>query len=272
MMKRLNNGIDMPIIGLGVWQTQDGEEAVNAVRWALETGYRLIDTASAYRNEESVGKGIKTSGVAREDIFVTTKVWNDEQRQHEQRQAFEKSLRLLDLEYVDLYLVHWPVKDIYKETWKILEQLYAEKLVRAIGVSNFQPHHLKDLLADAAIPPAVNQVEINPWMNQEPLVAFCDELGIAVEGWRPLGGANGKLLEEPALTAIASRLAKTPAQVVIRWNIQRGVIVIPKSSKKERIAANFKVFDFTLPADDMAVINGLNRNRRSGPDPDNFSF
>lgn len=272
MLKKLNNGVEIPMLGLGVWQSRDGEETANAVKWAIEAGYRHIDTAAIYGNEPSVAKGLKESGIARKDVFITTKVWNDDQRRHTQREAFEKSLSLLKTDYMDLYLIHWPVEGVYKETWKVMEKLYEEKLVRAIGVSNFQPRHLQDLVAGAAIAPAINQVEINPRLTQKPLIQTCEKLGIAVESWSPLGGTGGNLLKEPALAEIGKRYGKSPAQVIIRWNLQQGIVVIPKSVHKERIAANIDVFDFTLPSEDMAAIDGLNRDQRSGPDPDNFSF
>lgn len=272
MTRRLNNGVEMPALGLGAWQSRDGDEIADAVRWALEAGYRLVDTAAAYHNEAGVGRGVRESGVPRSEVFVTTKVWNDDMRAHAQRRAFENSLSLLGLDYVDLYLVHWPVPGVFKETWKVLETLYEEKLVRAIGVCNFQPRHLEDLLADARVVPAVNQIEINPWLTQKPLIDFCAGLGIAVEGWRPLGGAGSELLREPVLAELARRHGKSPAQVVIRWNLQCGVIVIPKSVNRERIAQNRDVFDFSLTPDEVAAVDALNRDRRSGPDPDNFSF
>jgi diketogulonate reductase-like aldo/keto reductase len=265
----LHNGVRMPWLGLGVYKAQEGEEVVRAVRTALEAGYRSIDTAKLYENEEGVGRAVRESGIPREELFITTKVWNSDQGYERTLAAFETSMRKLGLEVLDLYLVHWPVKGKYKETWRALEKLYKEGRVRAIGVSNFQPHHLDDLMADAEIKPMINQVELHPLLTQKPLLAYCKEHGIQVEAWRPI--MRGEL-NVPALLDLAAKYGKTPAQIVLRWDLQNGVVVIPKSVRPERIRENADLFDFELTAEDMQAIDRLNENRRLGPDPDNFNF
>ncbi|ANE47620.1 glyoxal reductase [Paenibacillus swuensis] len=266
----LNNGVEMPWFGLGVWQAADGEEVVRAVTGAIQAGYRSIDTAAVYKNEAGVGQGIRESGVPREELFITTKVWNADQGYETTLAAFEASLKLLGLEYVDLYLIHWPVKGKYKETWKALEELYRNGRVRAIGVSNFHVSHLEDLLTDAEVVPAVNQVEYHPRLAQPELKQFCEEHNIQLEAWSPL--MQGKLLDEPTLTAIAGKYNKSTAQVILRWDLQNEVVTIPKSVQQERIEANAQIFDFELSDEDMAAIDALNKNERTGPDPDNFDF
>ena len=270
--KRLNNGVEMPVLGLGVFRAEDGDETYNMVTWALEAGYRHIDTAAVYRNEKSVGDAIADSGIPRKDIFLTTKLWNEDMRQSRQEEGFRNSLELLRTDYVDLYLVHWPVPGFYVQSWKVLEKLYEQKHIRAIGVSNFKEHHLETLLEDSKITPAVNQVECHPLLNQEDLIRYCDNLDIAVTAWSPLGGGKTDLLKNPVLVKIGEKYGKNPAQIIIRWDLQRGIIVIPKSSKKERIIENMNVFDFELSPGDMSAINALNKNQRVGSDPDNFSF
>ncbi|MDL2229056.1 aldo/keto reductase [Treponema sp. OttesenSCG-928-L16] len=270
--KKLNNGIDMPYLGLGVFRAENGDETYNAVKWALETGYRHIDTAAVYGNEESVGKAIAESGVPREELFITTKLWNEDMRQERQEKAFADSLKRLGLDYVDLYLIHWPVPDHYAGSYKVLEKLYKEGRMRAIGVSNFQQHHLDTLLKESSVVPAVNQIELHPLLKQQALLDYCTALNIAVTAWSPLGGTKADLPHDPVLTEIGKKYGKSAAQIIIRWNIQRDVIVIPKSSKQHRIKENADVFDFELTADDMARINAMNTNRRLGSDPDNFSF
>ncbi|MEO3946785.1 aldo/keto reductase [Gorillibacterium sp. CAU 1737] len=265
----LNNGVAMPQFGLGVWKAKDGAEVVEAVKAAIAAGYRSIDTAAVYGNEAGVGQAIQESGVPREELFITTKVWNSEQGYETTLAAFEASLAKLGLDYVDLYLVHWPVKGKYKETWKALEKIYADGKARAIGVSNFHPHHLDDLLADAKVVPAVNQVELHPLLSQEELRRYCDEKKIYVEAWSPLMQGN---LDLPVLQEIASRYGKTPAQVILRWHLQHNIIVIPKSVTPSRIQENADLFDFELNAEDLAKIDALNENRRFGADPDNFNF
>lgn len=265
----LNNGVKMPQLGLGVYKVEEGQVVINAVKAALEAGYRHIDTAALYQNEAGVGQAIRESGIPREEIFVTTKVWNSDQGYETTLQAFEESRRKLALDYVDLYLVHWPVKGKYKDTYRALEKLYNDGLVRAIGVSNFQTHHIDDLLTEASIVPAINQVELHPLLSQEPLRAYCTEKNIHVTAWSPLMHGN---LDIPELIELGKKYGKTPAQIVIRWDLQKGIITIPKSIRAERIRENADVFDFQLSAEDIAIIDGLNRNHRQGADPDNFDF
>lgn len=270
----LNNGVNMPWLGLGVFLAKEGLEVVQAVKTAFKQGYRSIDTAAIYNNEEGVGLAISESIaegiITREDIFVTTKVWNSDQGYETTLSAFNKSLKKLNLDYVDLYLIHWPVKGKYKETWLALEKLYAEGKVKAIGVSNFQVHHLDDLLQDASVIPAVNQVEFHPLLAQEELRAYAQKKGIQLEAWSPLG--QGNLLEHDLLKQIAAKHGKTTAQIILRWDLQLGVVTIPKSVKEHRIIENANVFDFELDAEDMAAIATLNENKRFGSDPDNFNF
>jgi len=271
---KLNNGVEMPWFGLGVFKVEEGRQVIDAVRWAIESGYRSIDTAAIYRNEDGVGQGIReglaATGLSREQLFVTTKVWNSDQGYASTLKAFETSLSKLGLDYVDLYLVHWPVKGKYKDTWRAMEEIYKSGRARAIGVSNFHVHHLDDLLADASVVPAVNQVEFHPLLTQKELLRYCADRGIQLEAWSPL--AQGRLLNHPALQAIASKHGKTTAQVILRWDLQLGVVTIPKSIRQERIAENAQVFDFELSEEDMRAIDGLNRNERVGADPDNFNF
>ena len=270
--RKLNNGVEIPVLGLGVFKARDGKETVDAVRMALQAGYRHIDTAAAYGNEESVGRGLKESGVPRGEVFITTKLWNDDQRKGRQREAFETSLKNLGTDYIDLYLIHWPVAGVYKQSWKVMEELSRAGRIRAIGVSNFQAHHLDDLVKDATVTPAANQVECHPRLTQKPLAAYCQKLNIAIEAWSPLGGEGGDLLKDPALKAIGERYGKSIAQVIIRWDLQRGIITIPKSVRQERIISNAAVYDFELTADDMARIDAMNEDRRFGPSPDTFTF
>lgn len=266
----LHNGVKMPWFGLGVYKVQEGEEALQSVKAAIKAGYRSIDTAALYQNEESVGRAIKESGVPREELFITTKVWNTDQRNDSVLEAFETSLQKLGLDYVDLYLVHWPVKEKYKQTWKILEKIYKEGRARAIGVSNFTIHHLEDLIADAEIKPMVNQVELHPLFAQPELRDYCKKQEIQIEAWAPLG--QGRLLDHPVLKEIADAHNKTIAQVILRWDLQNEIVTIPKSVKESRIIENANIFDFELTERDMEKINSLNENIRFGPDPDNFDF
>lgn len=265
----LNNGVEMPRLGLGVFKAQEGREVIDAVRTAVEVGYRAIDTAALYQNEEGVGTGIRESGIPREEIFVTTKVWNDRQGYDSTLKAFEESRKKLGFDYIDLYLIHWPVKGKYKDTWRALEKLYKEGYVRAIGVSNFQTHHLDDLLQDSETMPVVNQVEFHPLLTQEEVKEYCDTKNIYITAWSPLMQGN---LNIPLLLELGKKYGKTPAQIVIRWDLQKGVLTIPKSVREERIRENADVFDFELSAEDMAAIDRLNENRRFGGDPDNFNF
>ncbi len=245
------------------------DETEAAVTAAIEAGYRSIDTATLYGNEAGVGAAVAKSGLPRADLFVTTKLWNDDQGYDSTMRAFDKSLDLLGLEYLDLYLIHWPTpkRDRYVETWRAFEKLSADGRVRAIGVSNFQPAHLKRLVDETGTVPAVNQVELHPYLTQEAVRAANAELGIATEAWSPLA-RGGDLLREPAVTALASRYGRTGAQVVLRWHLQLGNIVIPKSVTPSRIAENVAVFDFELTDDDMASLSALERGHRTGPDPD----
>lgn len=268
----LNNGVKMPWLGLGVWKITKPEEIDFAVKTALEAGYRSIDTAEVYGNEEGVGKAIRESGIPRDEIFITTKLANSEQRKGYDAalRAFEESRKRLGVEYIDLFLIHWPVKDKYVESWKALIKLYNDGLVRAIGVSNFLIHHLEDIISETGVVPAVNQVELHPWLNQSELVEFCQKHKIQVEAYSPLMG--GRLGEVTELNDIANKYRKTPAQIVLRWNLQRGIIVIPKSVHRERIIENSQIFDFSLSDEDMELINSLNRNQRFLPDPNNVYF
>ncbi|MDN3258541.1 aldo/keto reductase [Streptomyces sp. CSDS2] len=268
----LNNGVEMPQLGYGVWQVPD-DEAERAVATALQAGYRSIDTAAIYGNEEGTGKAIAASGVPREEIFVTTKVWNSDHGYDATLRAFDASLAKLGLDYVDLYLIHWPLpsRDTYVDTYKAFEKLYADKRVRAIGVSNFLPDHLRRLTQETSVIPAVNQIELHPHLQQRESRALHAELGIATEAWSPLGQGKG-LLEVPAIVAIARKHDRTPAQVVLRWHLQLGNIVIPKSVTPSRIEENIAVFDFSLDDEDLAAISALNEDRRLGPDPATFDM
>lgn len=265
----LHNGVKMPWLGLGVWKVQEGEQVVDVVKAAISSGYRSIDTAAVYGNEDGVGKGIVESGVARDELFITSKVWNADQGYDTTLQAFETSMGKLGLDVLDLYLVHWPVKGKYKETWRALEQLYKDGRVRAIGVSNFHVHHLQDLLDGAEIVPMVDQVEFHPLLGQPELRAFCKEHHIQLEAWSPLMQGN---LDVPLLAELGKKYEKSPAQIILRWDIQHHVVTIPKSITPSRIAENAAIFDFSLSAEDMEKIDGLNQNKRFGPDPDNFNF
>ncbi|MDR3346399.1 MAG: aldo/keto reductase [Campylobacteraceae bacterium] len=253
----LSNGVKMPVFGFGVWQIRNGSEVANAVKEALEVGYTLIDTAAAYENEEGVGEGLK--GIQREDVFVTTKVWNSEQGYDTTLKACESSLKKLDLAYVDLYLVHWPVAGKLADTWRAMEKIYERGLARAVGVSNFNEYHLNELKKSAKIKPMVNQIEIHPLLSQQPLREFCANEGIVVEAYSPLGRA--KILNTPQIASIAKKHAKSAAQVILRWHLQNGVIAIPKSTHAERIKENAAIFDFELSAEEMGAINALNKDK-----------
>ena len=266
----LHNGVQMPYFGLGVYLSEDGQEVINAVKWAIEAGYRHIDTASIYNNEEGVGKGIRQSGIDRKDIFVVSKVWNNDQGYESTLKAFNDSLKRLDMDYLDLYLVHWPVKGKYKETWRALEQLYREKKIRAIGVSNFLRHHLEDLLPTVEIVPMVNQMEFHPYLVQQDLIDYCNAHKIQYEAWSPM--MQGRIFNLAAINEIAEKYGKSVAQVVLRWDLQKGVVTIPKSAKKERIIANADIFDFELSNEDVVSMDNLECGQRFGPDPDTFDF
>ena len=266
----LNNGLTMPWLGFGVQRLEDGQQVEHAVKVALEIGYRSIDTATVYGNESGVGKAINESEIPREDIFLTTKVWNDAQRGKRIQAAFDESLKRLDTEYVDLYLVHWPVKDCYQETWHEMEKIYHSGRVKAIGVSNFQAHHLEDIFSDSQIVPAVNQIEFHPFLAQPELLKFCKEHKIQVEAWSPL--MQGQIVTEEAVQKLATKYGKTPAQITLRWDLQHEVVTIPKSGHPNRIAENTQIFDFELSQEDMNVLDALDQGKRVGPDPDNFDF
>jgi diketogulonate reductase-like aldo/keto reductase len=266
----LHNGVQMPYFGLGVYLSKDGGEVINAVKDALNHGYRHVDTASIYNNEEGVGIGVKESNVPRKDVFLVSKVWNTDQGYDSTLKAFEASLKRLDTDYLDLYLIHWPKGELSKETWKALEQLYREKRVRAIGVSNFLKHHLEDLLTSAEIVPMVNQMEFHPYLVQQDLVDFCHTRGIQYEAWSPM--MQGNIFDLEIMKDLASKYNKTVAQIVLRWDLQKGVVTIPKSSKKERIISNAAIFDFELSPEDMQRLDALDRGKRFGPDPNNFDF
>lgn len=267
---KLNNGVEMPWFGLGVWQVEDGDEAKNSVNAAIKAGYIGIDTAAAYKNEKSVGEAIRESGANRDDLFITSKVWNGDQGYEETLAAFEATMEKLGLDVLDLYLIHWPVKGKYKDTWRAMEKLYKDGRIRAIGVSNFQPHHLDDLLADAEVVPAVNQVEFHPLLTQSELLDYCAKKGIQVEAWSPL--ARGLLFDNEAVTSLGEKYGKSPAQILLRWVLDKGVVVLTRSVKESRIVENADLFDFTLTPEDVTALEALNKNERTGPDPDNFNF
>ncbi|WP_339178168.1 glyoxal/methylglyoxal reductase [Bacillus sp. FSL R5-0560] len=267
---KLHNGVEMPWFGLGVFKVENGSEATESVKAAIKNGYCSIDTAAVYKNEEGVGIGIKESGVAREELFITSKVWNEDQGYDTTLAAFEKSLERLQLDYLDLYLIHWPGKDKYKDTWRALEKLYKDGKIRAIGVSNFQVHHLEELLKDAEIKPMVNQVEFHPRLTQKELRDYCKAQGIQLEAWSPL--MQGQLLDNDVLTQIAEKYNKSVAQVILRWDLQHEVVTIPKSIKEHRIIENADIFDFELSQEDMDKIDALNQDERVGPNPDELLF
>ena len=266
----LHNGVQMPYFGLGVYQSDDGSEVINAVKAALNHGYRHIDTAAIYHNEEGVGTGIRESSVKREDVFLTSKVWNIDQGYDTTLKAFEASLERLGTDYLDLYLIHWPKGELSKETWKALEQLYKEERVRVIGVSNFLQNHLEDLLPSVEIVPMVNQMEFHPYLVQQDLIDFCVSKNIQYEAWSPL--MQGQIFDLDVMKDLASKYNKTIAQVVLRWDLQKGVNTIPKSSKPERIKANANLFDFELSDEDVQLLDSLEKGKRFGPDPNNFDF
>jgi len=270
----LANGVKMPWLGLGVFKVEEGPELINAVKTAIKHGYRSIDTAAVYGNEAGVGQAIREvmaeEGISREELFITSKVWNSDLGFDSTIAAYEQSLEKLGLDYLDLYLIHWPKEGKYKDAWRALETLYTEGKVKAIGVSNFQVHHLEDVMADAKVIPMVNQVEYHPRLTQKEVQAFCKEHGILLEAWSPL--MQGQLLDNPELQKIADAHGKSIAQVIIRWDLQNGVITIPKSTKEHRIIENSSVFDFELTTEEMQQIDQLNQNHRVGPDPDHIDF
>ncbi len=268
----LNNGRSIPQLGFGVFQIEPKDTA-EAVSTALKAGYRHIDTAEMYGNEREVGEAVAKSGLDRADIFVTSKLSNDAHLPEDARLAFELSLQELGFDYVDLFLIHWPLPTRYDgdfvSTWKTLEEFYRDGRARSIGVSNFQPHHLRRLHENTEVPPAVNQIEVHPFLTQDEVRGFCAEHGIAVEAWSPIG--QGLELDDPTIVSIAQRVGKTPAQVILRWHIQRGDIIFPKSVTPSRVKENFDIFDFELADGDVAEISALNKDQRTGPDPDKFA-
>lgn len=264
----LHNGVKMPWLGLGVWKAEEGAEVQKAVKAAIKAGYKAIDTAAIYKNEEGVGQAIKDSGISRNELFVTTKVWNTEQGYNTTLHAFDESRKKLGLDYVDLYLIHWPVKGEYKDTWRALEKLYQNGDVRAIGVSNFHQHHLEDLFTDCEIKPMVDQVECHPKLSQKPLLEFCKKNKIQMEAWSPL--MQGQIVTDPIIVKLADKYDKSPAQIVIRWDLQNGIVTIPKSVKEHRIIENASVFDFDLFPEDMKAIDDLNEDKRVGTNPEKY--
>lgn len=266
----LKNGVEMPIIGLGVYKAEDGDQVKDAILAAIDAGYRHIDTASFYGNEKGVGEAIRASDVPRESLFITTKVWNDDLGYEETLKAFEISMDNLGLDYLDLYLIHWPIEGRYTEAWKAMEKLYADGRVKAIGVSNFHRQHLEEVFSMCRVKPMVNQLEYHPHLAQKEMHEFCKMHGIQLEAWAPL--KRGGLFEEPIIQALVEKHGKTPAQIILRWDIQNRVSTIPKSVTPSRIQENIDVFDFELSDADMKKIDSLDSNQRMGKNPDNFSF
>lgn len=270
-MVRLNNGVEIPQLGFGVFQVPP-EDTRAVTRQAFEVGYRHIDTAQMYRNEEGVGQALADSGLPRDEVFITSKLNNNFHDGDAAVQAFERSMEALGIEQLDLFLIHWPLPavDRYVEAWQALERLYRAGRVRAIGVSNFHQPHLRRLFDETGVVPAVNQIEVSPYLVQDPLRAFCRNHDIAVEAWSPI--ARGKVIDDPVIGAVAAEVGRTPAQVTLRWHVQRGDIVFPKSSRPERMRENFAIFDFALTDAQMATLTGLDAGHRTGPDPDHFNW
>ncbi|MBN1780065.1 aldo/keto reductase [bacterium] len=266
----LNNGVRMPWFGLGVFLAEEGPQVEEAVSQALEAGYRSIDTAAVYGNEKGVGRAVRNSGIPREQIFITTKVWNTDMRQGKTREAFEESLSRLDMDYVDLYLIHWPVREGFIEPWQVLESIYESGRIRAIGVSNFLVHHLEALFEHGHVVPAVNQVEFHPYLRQPRLMAFCRNNQIQLEAWSPL--MQGRIVDVPEIRPLAEKYGKSPVQIVLRWDLQHGVVTIPKTVRRDRILSNADIFDFELSGSDMRLIDALDREQRFGAHPDKFPF
>ncbi|WP_343210011.1 aldo/keto reductase [Anaerolentibacter hominis] len=268
----LNNGVKIPQIGLGVFRLPEEEEAVRTVKMGLENGYRHIDTATIYQNEAAVGRAVRESGVPRDEIFITTKVWNDKQRTGEVEASFEASLKALDTDYIDLYLVHWPVPAYFKNTWKKLEKIYSSGKIRAVGVSNFRIQDLKALEEVSDLVPAVNQIELQPYFQQYELVEYCESKGIKVEAWGPFTAGKTGLFKEPVLVNLSEKYGKTPAQIILRFDVQRGIIPLPKSSSPARQKENLDVFDFELTNEEMGMLKSMDCGGRVGRNPDNSDF
>lgn len=267
----LENGVKIPEIGLGVFRFENNEQGQKSIISALNSGYRHLDTAMFYGNEECVGQSIAESDVKREDIFVTTKLWNEDIKNGNIRPAFEESLRKLNLEYIDLYLIHWPAEG-FVHAWQVMEELYKEGKIRAIGVSNFHKFHLDEVYKVCTIRPMVNQIESNPYFNNQELIDYCKSEGMVVEAWSPLGGIKTRIFDDVVLNKIAKKYDKCVAQIIVKWNVQRGVCVLPKSSNPDRIKANIDVYDFTLTDEEICAINELNKNTRSGGNPDTYTI
>lgn len=264
----LNSGQQMPLLGLGVYKATGEREVERAIGWAVDAGYRLIDTASAYKNEDGVGRGIQACAVPRKELFITTKIWNNAQRLGDVEGSFARSLERLMTDYVDLYLIHWPVPGCYLSTWRELEGLYEQGRARSIGVSNFDIRHLEELASISKITPAVDQIEFHPYRYQKKLVDYCQSRGIAVQAYAPL--ARGAYLDDDVICILATKYGKTPAQIGLRWILQKGVAVIPKSTQEERIVSNGEIFDFVLEEEDMDAIDHLDRDLRSASIPDDL--
>ena len=275
---KFNNGVEIPMLGYGAFLVKTGKECVDAIKCALKLGYKHIDTAAAYNNEGSVGMAIKESGIPRKEIFITTKLSNDAQRGGDVEGAFSISLKELGTDYVDLYIIHWPVKEHFVNSWLGLEKIYKSGRAKAIGISNFQKHHIEEIKKVWSVVPALNQIELHPRLTQKPLIKFCSDLGIAPQSWSPLGGhwesgnLKGNLLDNETLVSIGKKYGKTTAQIILRWNIELDIITIPKSVTPNRIKENIDIFDFALTKEEVEVIDALNKELRGGPDPDNFSF
>ncbi|PKU50273.1 Aldo/keto reductase [Lysinibacillus sp. TC-37] len=271
----LNNGLKMPLVGYGVFRVPEGDDLAEAVKTAIAKGYRSIDTAQVYRNEESVGRGIQAAIeeglVTREELFITSKVWNDGLSYEKTLAAYDSSLEKMGLDYLDLYLVHWPgIDQNYIKVYKALEKIYQDGRVRSIGVSNFHVHHLESLLKETTVIPVINQIEFHPHLTQEEVRAYCEDKGIQVEAWSPL--MNGSLLEEALIQELASKYSKTPAQIVLRYDVQHHVVTIPKTMTPARMSENLDVFDFALSEQEMTQLDALNDGLRCGPDPEKFNF
>ncbi|MCF8303811.1 MAG: aldo/keto reductase [Bacteroidales bacterium] len=266
----LSNGVEMPYLGLGTFLMKNGAEVQNAVHWALEAGYKHIDTAAAYRNEDGVAKGIEESNLDREEVFITSKLWVSDQGYEQTKRAFEKTLKNLQTDYLDLYLIHWPAGGDYKESWRAFEDLYEEGRIKAIGVSNFKKHHLEEIFSSGRIKPMVNQMEFHPYLVQQDLIDFCTDHGIQYESWSPL--MQGHAFEVGELEVIASNYKKSIAQLLIRYGLQKDIVMIPKSTHKERIEENKEVFDFEINEEDMQKLDAMDRGKRFGPDPDTFNL